>query len=193
MSKKIMWLFAVLLAVAFILIPIPASDLIIRISFVEIGGDACNLYYTTDTANDYSDEQCLRSEIDYEKNQVEFRLDGSLKNHLTGLRIDFPHVEQVICIKTITVSNAGVIQKEFNPCHFFAESNIVSAHEAEVSLVNPRNRAYISTSEKDPYLVLSAALTDQLQDCYRSKHLSRLLVCLFIAGSYFLAKKKLFH
>ena len=93
--------------------------------------------------------------------QVSFLLDGSLEGHLTGLRLDFPHSEQLIGIKTVTVSSAGVIQKEYNPCHFFAPENITLNHNADVTLVLPRNRVYVSAGADDPFLILSDALPNQ--------------------------------
>lgn len=192
MKKYLPWLFAVIIALIFIFLPFPASDLILRVYFDEIEGDSCALYYTTDTQNAFCAEQCVQSQIDYEKKMVAFRLDGSLAGHLTGLRLDFPQTEQLICIKSVTASSAGVIQKEYNPCSFFAEPNIIFCNDTSVTLVHSRNRAYLSTGSNDPYIGLSTTLTEQLRGCFSHMRLSRFFLCLFVAGSIFLARKKLF-
>lgn len=190
--KKTKLLCAIILAVVFILIPLPPAALYIRIQFDEIAGDKCTLYYATDTTGGFSEEQCILSKIDPDTNQVTFRLDSSLDGHLTDLRIDFPPAEDLVCIKTITASSAGIIQDEYNPCHFFANDNIASTHEADITLVHPTNRVYISTTENDPYIVLSSGLTAQLQDHYSHFGITRLFVCILVAIGYLFARKNPF-
>lgn len=191
--KKLMWGLAILLLFIFVLLPFPASDLIIRIYFNEIEGDSCVLYYATDEQNYLSEEQCVPSVIDYTQNRVEFRLDSSLEGHLTSLRLDFPHLtEQLICVRSITISSAGVIQREYNPCVFFAEENIAFSHETDVTLVHPRNWAYLSIGPDDPYLMLSDILIRQIEDCYSHQTVSRFALCLFLVGVCVFARKKLF-
>lgn len=193
LKKKLIWGFVILLSCIFIFIPFPASDLIIRVYFDDIEGDYCALYYTTDTQSNWSEEQCVSSKIDYAQKSVAFRLDGSLEGHLTSLRLDFPHSdEQLICIKTITVSSAGVIQKEYNPCSFFADENITSIHEASINLVRPKGRTYLSVTPDDPYVVFSTTLTRQIEACYSHQVLSRLALCLFLLGIYAFDRKKIF-
>lgn len=192
MKKIVTWTIAIGLSLAFVLIPLPASDLFIRIYFDEVAGKSCVLYYATEEQDFLSEERCLISDIDYGQNCVEFRLDGSLDGHITDIRLDWPAQEQLLCVKTITVSSGGVIQKEYNPCTFFAEENIQLSNETSVTLVHPRGRAYLSTGADDPYQILSRALTAQIQGHYSHFRGSRLLICLFVAGSYFFAKKKIF-
>lgn len=191
--KKLMWVFAILLSFIFIMIPFPASDLIIRIYFDDIEGDYCALYYATDEQNYLSEEQCVSSKIDYVQNKVEFRLDGDLEGHLTNLRLDFPHLtEQLICVKSITISSAGVIQREYDPCSFFADANIALSHETSVTLVHPRNRVYLSIGPDDPYIMLSTTFIRQIEECYSHQTISRFALCLFLFGVYAFARKKLF-
>ena len=193
MEKKIIMGAAVILALRFILLPIPASDLIIRIYFDEIAGNACELYYSVDAGKSLSPEQCIYSEINGAGKSVEFRLDGALENRLTALRLDWPNdTEQLICVKNISVSSGGVIRKEYNPCNFFADGNIALAHETSVSLVQPRNRAYLQVGTDDPYQLLSDALVEEINSYYNHRTLSRICLCLFVAGCFFFAKKKLF-
>lgn len=193
LKKCILPALCLLLALAFILAPLPASDLILRIYFDDITGDSCVLYYSADAEKSLSPDRCLTSPIDGGKKSVEFRLDGSLENRLTALRLDWPHLtEQLICVKSITLSSGGVIRKEYNPCYFFAEGNIASSHETTASLVWPRDRAYLLTGADDPYQLLSDELTKEIGSFYSHRTLSRICLCLFLAGCCFFARKRLF-
>lgn len=181
-----------LIALIYIFFPHHASDLYLRINFEELEGDTCYLYYATDTDSSFSEDKCIASKVDPDTMQASFRLDGSLAGHLTGLRLDFPHIEQLVGIKTVTVSSAGVIKKEFNPCYLFTPENIQLNHNADITLVLPRNRAYISAGADDPFLILSDALTAQIDGYYSHQTLSRLLLCVFIAGCFFCARRRIF-
>lgn len=193
MEKKVLWGLAILLCLIFVLRPLPTSDLIVRVYFEDITGDCCVLYYITEDRSEFSDEQKVVSEIDPVQKKVEFRLDGSFEGHITNLRLDFPHLnEQLICVKSITVSSAGVVRKDYNPCNFFMDENIESSHEASVTLVYPRNRAYISAGSDDPYIVLSPALVKQIGSYYSHRTFSRVALCLFLFGAYMISKRKIF-
>lgn len=144
-------IFVVLLTTLFVFWPLSPGDLHIRLYFEEITGDKCALYYTTDLDGGYSEDRCIVSPIEGGK-QVDFRLDASLAGHIQNLRIDWPNQNQLLCVKSVTVSSAGVVQKEFNPCDFF--SNIVSQNDiADQSIVRIRKRAYILTEANDPYMI----------------------------------------
>lgn len=193
MKKKVILGAALLMAIVFVLMPFPASDLIIRIYFDDIQGDACGLYYSTNPGKGFSGEEYISCDIDHDRKMVEYRLDGSVEDKLTALRLDWPNfLEQVICVKSITVSSGGVVRKEFNPCSFFAEESIVFAHETSVTLVHPRNRAYLSCGTDDPYQILSDSVTEEIKDSFSHRSLSRLCLCLFLAASLFFAEKNLF-
>lgn len=195
MKKKILFACIIfLLMAAFVLIPVPASKLYIRIYFDEIKGDNCALYYAVDGTNTFSQEQCIGCAIDYEKQMVEFALEPSLEGRITGLRLDFPDMPQLLCIKTITVSNAGVIKREYDPCDFLAEENILFSNDIDaMSLVTVRARAYIRTLSGDPYLILSNGFCQQIMDCYSHFTLTKLVICVFLSVSFFLAKKNVFR
>ena len=193
MKKSKLLLFIAILAIAFILFPLPPANLYIRITFDEIAGEDCLLYYATDTAGGYTAEQYIASKVDPYTGQVAFCLDSSLEKHLIGLRVDFPDTEDLICIKTITISSAGIIQQEFNPCNFFAEGNIALTNNADITLVKPRNRAYISTGSVDPYIVLSDSLTSQIVECYSHYTLTRILICSLALLGYFYTQRNIFN
>lgn len=193
MKKKIIYVLTVLIMLAFVLVPFPASKLYIRIYFDDIGGDFCVLYYSTDIAGGFSGERAIISEIDYENKKVEFCIDSSLAGHITGIRMDFPDAEQLISIKNITVSSAGVIKQAYNPCRFFADENIAFSNSLEsITLVKPAARVYIAALSDDPYLVLSDSLCQQIAGCYSHFRLTRLLICLFPIGCWMIARKDLF-
>lgn len=189
MKKKILFAcIALLLMAVFVLIPMPASKLYIRIYFDEIQGKNCALYYAVDDTNAFSQEQCISAEIDPDRKMVEFELEPSLEGRITGLRLDFPDTDQLVCVKSISVSSAGVIQKEYDPCDFFGEENVVYSNDIDaVSLVTVRARAYIQTLSGDPYVIFSGGLCRQILDCYSHFRLTRLAVCVFFAGCVLLA------
>ncbi|MCD7751868.1 MAG: hypothetical protein LUI10_09065 [Lachnospiraceae bacterium] len=195
MKKKKVWypaaaLVAAVLAAVYIFFPRPASDLIIEFTFQEISGDSLRLYYTTDTQPVYSDEQSIVCDIDYETMQASFRLDGSLEGHLTGLRLDFPVEEQLLSIRHVTISSAAVIQKDFNPCIYFNE--VVATNDLELSLADASNIVYVLTGSTDPYLIFSDSLVEQITGYYSHQTVSRLLVCIFIAGCCVLSRRRIF-
>ncbi len=182
-----------LITAAFVLMPFPASDLYIRLYFRDIQDSKCSLYYSTDSAEGFSAQRLVPAEIDYADKHVTFRLDSSLAGHITGLRLDFPSLEQVICVENVTVSSAGVIKRQFDPCRFFLEDHIASSNDvSSVSLVTSRDIAYVATIPDDPYIVFSSGLCQQITDCYSRFRLTRLLVCLFPAACYLIAKLKIF-
>lgn len=182
--------FGVLITVVFTCWPVSPAPLHIRIYFDEIVGNECSLYYTTDTANGYSEERHIISSIEDGK-QVDFRLDASLAGHIRELRIDWPDQEQLLCVKSVTLSSAGVVQKEFNPCDFF--SDIVFQNDiADRVMVWARDRTYILTGGEDPYMVLGEDMVNQIQKCHSSYTLTRLAVCFFFFCCIYFGKRKLF-
>lgn len=192
--KHQIWCFLIpALMAVFIMIPSRASSIRIRIHFAAVGGDSCALFYSTDTHNTFSSEQALFSAIDPQTLQAEFTLDPSCKNHITGLRLDFPDTEQLLCIKSITVSSAGVVKRQYNPCDFFTADNLACVNDiATINLAAAQARAYLYTLESDPYVILSDELCRQIAGCYSHFRLTKLAVCLFILGCCFLARKNIF-
>lgn len=192
MKKKILSACIVFLIMAvFVLIPAPASRLYIRVWFDEIQGDNCVLYYSVD--GDAFSRHVI-SRIDYDRKMAEFVLEPSLEGRVTDLRLDFPDTEQLICIKNISVSNDGMIQREFNPCDFFDEDNLAYSNAIDaISLVRVRDRAYIRTLSNDPYVVFSPELCGQVMSCYRHFLPTKLAICAFFLGCIVFAKLKIFR
>lgn len=182
-----------LITVIFVLIPFPASDLYIRFYFDSINDSNYMLYYSTDTDEGFSQERLILAEIDYSDMHVTFHLNSSLAGHITGLRLDFPNTEQLVCIKNITVSSAGIVKRQYDPCYFFLEDNLAASNDIDsITLVTIRDHAYVATLPDDPYLVLSSGLCQQIAGCYSHFRLTRLLICLFPAACYLMVKLKLF-
>ena len=200
-TKIIPKIIFVLSAIIFILFPYPNADLYLRIHFLnpdvasndKIPSGTCALYYTSDIPNAFSQEHVIQSEIDTELNCVTFILDSSLANKLNGLRIDFPSSGNLLCINNVTLSSAGIIQKQFNPCHFFAKENLIQKNDIPaMSLATARNHVYVQTGILDPYVILSDSLVSQINKGYSSYRLTRLGICIFIFAVYFMAKKNIF-
>lgn len=193
MKKKGLYLLPLLLMTAFILFPSGAANLYIRIYFDEIEGDACTLYYATDTVNVFCIEQHLSSGISQDTSMAEFCVAPSLDGHITGFRLDFPNAEQLLSIRNITISSGGVIKRQYNPCDFFADDNIASTNNIDsITLATASGRTYIGTSPEESYLVLSDALCRQITDCYSHFRLTKAAVCLFLLACFYLARRKLF-
>lgn len=195
MKKKVVFICIIFLVMAvFVLIPAPTSKLYIRIYFEEIQGNNCELYYAVDNINTFSHEQCIISAIDHDRKMVEFALEPSLEGHVTGLRLDFPGEPQLLSIKSITVSNAGVIKRQYNPCRFFSQENIANTNDIdEISLATARARVYINVVSNDPFLAFSDGLCRQIMDCYSHFTLTKLAICVFLLGSFIISKKKIFR
>ena len=193
-AKKIVILF---IAIILILIPMPAADVLVKVHFVisedeaNIIGEKGDLYYSTSDMFGFSAEQCVRAEVDEKSKQLTFRLDKNIENQLKGLRLDLPGVEGLVCIDNITISSAGIVQKQFNPCEFLSDDNRIFVNNIEtISLVESRKRAYIDVNGVDPYIVLSEGIVEEVNDCYSHFVLTRIGICIFVLGAWFLAKNK---
>lgn len=195
MKRKWPFFLILLGTIVFQLLPMPASDLIIRITWSET--DAINpndfyLYYTTEERI-WSNEQMIRGSLDEEKCTVSFRVDSSLEGHLTGLRIDFPAQQQLVNIKNITVSSAGFRKKQYNPSVFFAAIDPMAQNGLyAIDLVPTRACAYIGTTPEDPYVVLPVALTGQIVGLFSHYRTTRFLICLFVLACCLSYQKRLF-
>lgn len=207
MRKKIQKLFqkkflyvipAVLAAVVFLLLPLPDSNLYLCVEFDETSANIknCRLYYTTAASSEYFSLPCLDEGNNSSGTpfQARFRIEPSvLSEQITSLRLDLPDLDQIVCVKSVTVSSAGIIKREFNPCYFFSDPNIVSANSiTERSLLPFRRIAYIATAADDPYLVFSDTLVREISDCSGNYVWTRLLICLFPVILFFSYRKKIF-
>ena len=200
-TKKLIKIFFILAAICFIIFPFSKANLYLRIYFTNpdvtsddsISEGSYALYYASNIPNAFSPEQLIQSEVDVESQCVTFKLDKNLADNLSGLRIDFPTSDNLLCISNITVSSAGIVQKQFNPCVFFADENILLTNDiGAISLASATNRAYIQTGNVDPYVILSEQMVSEIAQSFSSYRLTRLGICLFIFATYFIAKKNIF-
>lgn len=181
-----------LISAAFLLVPFPAADVNFRLHFKDTVEGSCALYYATDTAG-FSQEQCIIADVESETNRVTFHLDSSLENSLKGLRLDFPDGNNLICVDKVTISSAGIVQKQYDPSMFFGETNITNRNDIQdISLATAQDRAYVLTNGADPYVLLSSVLVEDVKDSFSHLFLTRLGILLFVAGCYFMYRKNLF-
>ncbi len=198
-SNKVMRIaLAILATVVFLLLPIPRSNLYLCVEFSAESQNikSCRLYYTTASSPETSSLACLTegNNVSGTPTQARFRLEPSLlSEQITSLRLDLPNQEQIVCVKSVTVSSSGVIKKEFNPCYFFSDANIMFSNSITGrSLLPFRRIAYIATDPSDPYLVFSDTLVSEIQDCSDNYVLTRLCICLFLAVLFLSYRKKIF-
>lgn len=176
-----------ILMLAFILLPIPASGLTIRLYFDKFQGDSLVMYYTTDENPHMGMEQIIAATVDAGNKLAVIRLSPELADHIDRIRLDFPETEQTLSIRNISVSSAGVIQHNYSPCDFFSETNIADRNDIpQISLIEWEKTAYIRTNESDPYVLFNSGLVrDMLQ--YRSAYRrTRLAACILVVLGYVL-------
>ena len=180
-----------LLIIIVMIIPQPVADIYIRFHFSEIVGNKLQLFYSTDTSDFFSQEQSITSEVDKERKQVTFRLDSELYKHITGLRVDWP-LQEVLQIKSVTISSAGVVQKQYDPIDFFAPENISIANDVEVILIKPKRVVALSTGEVDPFVVLSGLLTADISNSFSGFWFTKIAICVLLVLGYIIFRKKIF-
>lgn len=176
-----------ILMLVFILMPIPAAGLTIRLYFDKFQGDSLVMYYSTDENPRLGMDQIIEGTIDAANKLAVIKLSPELADHIDRIRLDFPEIEQTLSIRNISVSSAGVIQHNYSPCDFFSETNIADKNDIpQISLIEGKKTAYIRTNETDPYILLTSGLVrDMLQ--YRSSYRrTRLAACILVIIGYVL-------
>lgn len=172
----------------FILLPFPTADMIIRVQYSEIIGNNYAIYYAYNE-NSFQSDQYIIGEINNKKNEISFRLPDDI-NHLTELRMDFPDINNLLCINKITVSSAGIIQKQYNPNHFFSSENVIFSNDIDaISQVTAQDKTYLSINGPDPYVVFSNTLVNDINSGFSQYRLTRIFICLFIIACYLFYKK----
>lgn len=195
MKTKWHYIWILLIMLLFLSIPIPASDLVIRITLGNPDGvDARHfyLYYSTEESG-FSQDQLVQATYDEKNGTISFPLDASLEGRITSLRLDFPTTEQSILLRSISVSSAGLIQKQYNPCVFLSPANLEAINDIKaIDLIPSRANAYVSTFETDPYLVLNNPFSQEVTGHFSHYFITRILICLFFAVCIYSAQKKFF-
>ena len=196
MKKFLPHIVVIVLMIIFILVPYRTSDLEICLWFGELEEkeqQQIKIYYAVDSQNNFSEEHSIVSDLDPETNTVLFHIDSSLEGRIVNFRVDFPEIDQLVPICEVAVYSAGVIKKKFNPCDFFAEENIRFSHGIDAySLVRIRETAYFHTTEDDPFLVMSDAISSQITGAFSHYRMTRFWVCVFFCACFWLGKKRIF-
>ena len=194
-KKKILLVILAVFAILFVFLPFSGTDVFLRITLDEnypVNPDTFFLYYNNGSG--YSNDCVITATYNAEKGIVTFRIPDELGGRVSGLRIDFPNTEQVIGVKDVTLSSAGIIQKRYHPCFFFAPENVEAQNGlTAIDQVQVRARTYIGATSDDPYVVLAGPLSAEILHSASDYRLTRFLIVLFIAGCMITYHKKLFQ
>lgn len=199
MKKKLIALAALLLAAIFILLPGPSSGVCLRFQLHIPKDDTAEyddfkIYYTSHKIPAFCEEQTIVGELTEATGVITFNLTPAIVDDIGCIRFDFPQLEQEVAFKAISVSSAGVIKKNFNPCTFLAEENMDEEHDLKSVSISPAmGRVTYETYSDDPYLVFSNDLLYQIIKHNSHYRLTRFVICLLIGLGYFLWKRNLFH
>lgn len=181
------------LMLLFIVLPLPASGLCIRLHFSEITNPAGFLYYTTRENPNISEDQKITGVYNEDRKEVSFWIDGIHAGELSALRLDFANDSQLIGIDGVSFSSAGVIKKQYNPVKMFGDRGVVQKNDIEaLDLLTASKQVYILTAENDPYLLFSPDVLNAVNGSFSRYRLSRFLICLFLGIMYILYQCKLF-
>lgn len=193
MKKKAALILICILMILFIMMPFPASGLTVRLYFDNFEGEDLVVYYTTDENPNMGSDQILTAAYDAQDKLAAIRISPGLADHITHLRLDFPDAAQILSVKNVSVSSAGIIRHSYSPCSFFSESSILSLNDIpQINLIWSKGIAYIQTDATDPYIEFDdALLRDMLQ--YRSSYrLTRAALCILAVLGYISFRTRLF-
>lgn len=167
--------------ILFVLMPVSASGLCFRLHVKEVTEPSCYLYYATTESPIFSEEQKVSGIYDVEHKTITFSLNGSLAGKLTGLRMDFANVEQLVGFDGISVSSAGVVKHQYEPAEFFVTERLAEVNDIPaINSIPAGNMVYMLMGAEDPYLVLGDQVTAEFNGYFSHYRLSRILVCLFV-------------
>ncbi len=197
MKKHIAVAIPLLIVILFCFLPTRTSDVILRLHFWEVHEEMQKegfcLFYTTTDSPDFTAENCIEGYVDEKQHRVEFRLDGSLKGQITGIRIDFPAKAQRLIVEDVVVLSGGVVKRHYNPVDFFADEMIKASNDVSaIDRLPFQSRAYIVTEETDPYLIPIDELTAQIARCFGNYLPTRFFLVLLLLGGVLLAKFPVF-
>lgn len=189
MKKYIMQFILIAFTIIILLIPVGTSNLVINLYLDEFVDSTCIIYYGKNTNPGFCDEQVLVGVYSPAKNCVSVTIPGDVAANVTTLRMDFAEIEQLLSIREVTLTSAGITQKTYNPCDFFADSNIAVSNGINgKSLIDIRNMTYFSTSENDPYIIFTDAFCKEIVSHTSSFLLTKIFICCFIWVTYLLYK-----
>ncbi|MBO4609142.1 MAG: hypothetical protein J5696_04650 [Lachnospiraceae bacterium] len=177
---------------AIILIPLPADDLYLRFHIREGSTDGYRIYYATLSDPVYSDEHYVDSAYDEKTGQITFILDSSLEGTVTGIRLDYPVVDDMIVIDGVSVSSGGIVRKRISVPDLFNSENYLMIHGATLDTVADRETVYVSTTPDDPFTVFGTEGVKLLSTGFSHKFSTRICIALLIAIACIFYNKDLF-
>ena len=198
MKKFIPYIILAVVCIGIMLFPVKTSAEYIRIEFTGnedgvLQGRECTLYYATQSADYFNNDETVRCPVDNEKYYVEFKLEGKNNNNIKGLRIDFPAEDQRFCVGGVFVKSAGILSKRYDPCYIFADENIKLANDiAGINSLKDGKVVYIATEGADPYIIFSDEVTKELTSHFSHFIVTKLVMCIIIVGCFFSFKKDIF-
>lgn len=174
----------------FIFYPFMCTDLHIKIYFNDDSDyTTCSMYYTTTEHPNMSNDTLIHAKM--QNGYADLVLSKEFCNKLTGLRLDFSPVDKLICIKRVELCSGGFVQESYDASQFFEQSNITATNDIS-SLDCVDAVTYIGTSGNDPYIFLHPDLAAECNNAYSHYTKTKVLLCLFIFGTWFLSRKKYF-
>ena len=187
------YLLAALIACAmaiFISYPIMCTSLHIKLYFDDASDHKqCSLYYTTAETPNFSEDKLITAKPSYDK--ADLVLPKSLCSKLENLRLDFSYTESLISIDRIELCSGGFVQETYSAKEFFHPDNI--QYTNDIALIQPTASAtYIDTSGSDPFIVFQPSVVKECNDAFSHYTVTKLLICIFVAVTIFLARKKIF-
>lgn len=193
MKKKLPFLLLIVLTISVFLIPMPNPDIKLRFYFDNMEGDFFRLYYTTNYSSQMDEEKVLQAEYDPELRMATFSLSPELVSEVSSLRLDFPPISQLIGIRDVSVSSAGMVTHRFNPSRFFAEENLIATNcISKMNVAPAKAKAYFQLDGNTPYIVFSNPLLNKIL-FFRSRYIfPRLLFCLLVWVGFLLTKRNLY-
>ena len=166
------------------------TDMHIKIYFNDDSDyTTCNIYYTTENTPNMSNDTLIHAKM--HDGYADLILSKDFCNKLTGLRLDFSPAEKLICIKRIELCSGGFVRKSYDASKFFDQSNIVATNDLS-ALQHVDSLTYIKTSGNDPYIVFHPNLVKECNDAYSHYTGTKVLICLFLIGTWILSRKKYF-
>ncbi len=177
-------------AIIFVIYPFMCTDLHMKIYLGEDSAfTQCNLYYTTVDSPDFGDDKLIFG-VETEE-YIDVIIPREYCGKLAMLRLDFTHAENLISINRIELCSGGFIQKSFDGAEFFQDSNVMHTNHIS-SVQNILLGTYIKTEGNDPFIIFQQSVVDVYNHAFSHYTVTKLFICLFVAGAVLLAKTKLF-
>lgn len=194
MRKKLVPALIGILALVFVLIPLPKAGIYLRFYTTDLTQTDFKLYYSISSDSGISEEKTIPAQVS-EDGIIAFYIPGDVANELEALRMDFPeYVENAYIFTDVSVSSAGIVRKRFHPCTFWAEENLQLQNGiAEIGYAYYLLQAQVKTVGDDPFVFFQGNLLLQIVKCASRYRLTRLCIVGLIALGVWLYRKNIFQ